>query len=131
VADTPGYTPQTVKNMLADLGRVGRWMAGEGLVVAQLDEDAMAAFRAAWQGAGHRRALGPRAMVPTPGSPLEALVAEHRMWLVRDRGLVAATVLRYENTVRRFLRQQAMADDVLDLAGLAGADVSAMSAGGV
>jgi len=135
-----GYTPQTVKNMLADLGRVGRWMAGEGLAAAQLDEDAMAAFRAAWQGAGHRRALGPRAMVPLlsylreagvtpaakpPQSPLEALVAEYRIWLVRDRGLAAATVLRYENTARRFLRQQAMAGGVLDLAGLAGADVNA------
>src|ERR1700758_782158 len=58
-----GYTPQTVKNMLADLGRVGRWMSGEGLAAAQLDEDAMAAFRAAWA-AGRRRVLGPRAMVP-------------------------------------------------------------------
>src|SRR5215813_13219949 len=59
-----GYTPQTVRNMLADLGRVGRWMSREGLVTAQLDEDAMAAFLAAWQAAGHRRALGPRALMP-------------------------------------------------------------------
>ena len=59
-----GYTLQTVRNMLADLGRVGRWMSREGLVTAQLDEDAMAAFLAVWQAAGRRRALGPRAMVP-------------------------------------------------------------------
>jgi hypothetical protein len=58
-----GYTPQTVRNMLADLGRAGRWMSGEGLAAEQLDEDAMAAFRAAWA-AGHHRVLGPRAMVP-------------------------------------------------------------------
>jgi site-specific recombinase XerD len=134
-----GYTPQTVKNMLADLGRVGRWMSGEGLAAAQLDEDAMAAFRAAWA-AGRRRVLGPRAMVPLlsylreagvtpaaepPQSPLEVLLGEYRVWLVRDRGLAAATVLRYENTARRFLRQQAMAGGVLDLAGLSGADVNA------
>ena len=50
-----GYTLQTVRNMLADLGRVGRWMSREGLVTAQLDEDAMAAFRVAWQAAGRRR----------------------------------------------------------------------------
>ena len=25
-----GYTPQTVRNMLADLGRAGRWMSREG-----------------------------------------------------------------------------------------------------
>ena len=59
-----GYTSQTVRNMLADLGRLGRWMSGEGLVPAQLDEDAMAAFVGAGPAAGRRRALGPRAMMP-------------------------------------------------------------------
>ena len=135
-----GYTPQTVRNMLADLGRVGRWMSREGLVTAQLDEDAMAAFRAAWQAAGRRRALGPRAMMPLlsylreagvtpaagpPRTPVEALLAEYRMWLVGERGLAAATVLRYGNTARRFLQQQAMAGGVLNPAGLTGADVNA------
>lgn len=135
-----GYTPQTVRNMLADLGRVGRWMSREGLVTAQLDEDAMAAFRAAWQAAGRRRALGPRAMMPLlsylreagvtpaarpPRTPLEALLTEYRIWLVRERGLAAATVLRYGNTARRFLQQQAIAGGVLDPAGLTGADVNA------
>jgi hypothetical protein len=95
-----GYTPQTIRNMLADLGRVGRWMSREGLVAAQLDEDAMAAFRAAWQAAGRRRALGPRAMMPLlsylreagvtpatkpPQTPLEALLAEYRIWLAGER----------------------------------------------
>jgi hypothetical protein len=42
-----GYTPQTVRNMLAGLGRLGRWMSGEGLVAAELDEDAMVAFAVA------------------------------------------------------------------------------------
>jgi hypothetical protein len=135
-----GYTPQTVRNMLADLGRLGRWMSGEGLVAAQLDEDAMAAFLAAWQAAGRRRALGPRAMMPLltylreagvapaaepPQTPLEGLLGEYRIWLARERGLAAATVLRYEGTARRFLQQQAMAGGVLNPAGLTGADVNA------
>ena len=34
-----GYTPQTVRNMLADLGQLGVWMSREGLVPAELDED--------------------------------------------------------------------------------------------
>jgi hypothetical protein len=59
-----GYTPMTVRNMLADLGQVGRWMSGEGLVTAQLDEDAMVAFAAARRAAGRRKAPGPRAMMP-------------------------------------------------------------------
>jgi site-specific recombinase XerD len=135
-----GYTPQTVRNMLADLGRVGRWMSREGLVGAQLDEDAMAAFLGAGRAAGRRRALGPRAMMPllsylreagvTPvpkplQTPLGVLLGEYRVWLARERGLAAATVLRYENTARRFLQQQAMAGAVLNPAGLTGADVNA------
>ncbi len=135
-----GYTSQTVRNMLADLGRVGRWMSREGLVPAKLDEDAMAAFVAAWQAAGHRRALGPRAMMPLlsylreagvtpaakpPQTPVGALLGEYRIWLARERGLAAATVRRYENTARCFLQQQAMTGGVLEPAGLAGADVSA------
>ena len=135
-----GYTPQTVRNMLADLGRLGRWMSGAELVPAILYEDAMVAFLAASQAAGHRRALGPRAMVPLlsylteagvtpaaepPGSPLGALLGEYRMWLAQERGLAAATVLRYEKTARRFLQEQAMAGGVLKPAGLAGADVNA------
>jgi len=135
-----GYTPQTVRNMLADLGQVGLWMSGEGLVPAELDEDTMVAFLAARQAAGHRRALGPRAMMPLlnylreagvtpaakpPQTPVGALLGEYRMWLVQERGLAAATVLRYENTARRFLQQQAMTDGVLKPAGLAGMDVNA------
>jgi site-specific recombinase XerD len=135
-----GYTPATVRNMLKDLGQVGVWMSGAGLEVGQLDEDAMVAFLAARQAAGRRRALGPRAMIPLlsylreagvtpaakpPQAPLAALLGEYRVWLARERGLAAATVLRYENTARRFLQQQAMASGVLNPAGLAGADVSA------
>ena len=135
-----GYTPQTVRNMLADLGRLGRWMSREGLVTAQLDEDTMAAFLAARQAGGRRRDLGPRAMMPLlsylreagvapaakpPQTPLEGLLGEYRIWLARERGLAAATVLRYEGTARRFLQQQAMAGGVLKPTGLAGADVNA------
>jgi len=59
-----GYTPQKVRNTLADLGQLGLWMSREGLVPAKLDEDVMVAFLAARQAAGHRRALGLRAMIP-------------------------------------------------------------------
>ena len=52
-------------------------------------------------------------------------VEGYRMWLARERGLAAATVLRYESTARRFLQQQAMAGGVLKPAGLTGADVNA------
>jgi site-specific recombinase XerD len=126
--------------MLADLGQLGLWMSREGLVPAKLDEDVMVAFLAARQAAGHRKALGPRAMIPllcylreagvtpaakSPQTPLGVLLGEYRMWLVQERGLAAATVLRYESTARRFLQQQAMAGGVLKPVGLAGPDVNA------
>lgn len=60
-----------------------------------------------------------------PRTPLEALLAEYRIWLAGERGLAPATVLRYGNTARRFLQQQAIAGGVLNPAGLTGADVNA------
>lgn len=135
-----GYTPGTVRGMLADLGQVGLWMAREGLETAQLDEAAMVAFLAAARAAGRRKVLGPRAMSPLlrylrdvgaarvaepTGAPLEVLLGDYRIWMHQERGLAATTMLRYENTARRFLAQQAMADGVLETAGLTGAGVNA------
>ena len=40
-----GYTPDTIRNMLADLGQVGRWLSTEGLEAGELNESRMAAFR--------------------------------------------------------------------------------------
>jgi hypothetical protein len=59
-----GYTPQTVRNMLKDLGQVGWWMSSEGLQEAQLDETVMTAFLVARCAAGHRRVLGVRGLAP-------------------------------------------------------------------
>ena len=135
-----GYTPQTVRGMLKDLGQVGVWMSREGLATAQLDEDVMVAFLAVSRAAGRPKVLGPRAMAPLlsylrevgvtpvaepPLTPLGALLGEYRTWMLQERGLAATTVLRYENTARRFLQQQAMADGVLESAGLTEVDVNA------
>ena len=59
-----GYTPQTVRNMLKDLGQVGLWLSARGLEVSDLSECRMAEFLAGRLVAGKRRALGPRAMAP-------------------------------------------------------------------
>jgi len=135
-----GYTTLTVRNMLKDLGEVGQWMSGEALVTAQLDEEAMTSFRATSQANGRRRGLGPRAMLPlltylrelgvTPArqpsqTALAALLAEYRHWMLQERGLAPTTVLRYENTARRFLQQQALIDGALEPAHLTGVDINA------
>jgi len=135
-----GYTQATIRNMLKDLGQVGLWLSDQGLEAELLNEDLMAAFLSARRIAGRRRVPGARAMVPMlcylrqigvaggaqPSlSPLGELLSRYRSWMVQERGLATATVLRYENTARRFLQQQAMADGILDPAALTGADVNA------
>jgi site-specific recombinase XerD len=134
-----GYTPGTVRNMLKDLGQLGLWSVAEGLELADLDEKRMAAFLAARRAAGHRRALGPRAMVPLLSylrevgvvrpaqvslTPLGELLARYRSWMVQERNLALTTVLRYENTARRFLEEQASTGDAFVPADLTGADVN-------
>lgn len=135
-----GYTVGTARNMLTDLGRVGRWLSAEGLEVAQLDEERMAAFLTARRASRDRRVPGARAMVPLlsflreagvappvqPSStPLDALLGQYRRWLVQERGLAATTVARYETTARRFLRERASVGDSFAPAALTGSDVNA------
>lgn len=135
-----GYQAETVRNMLKELGQVGRWLTVEHLEVAQLDEGRIAAFIAARHEAGYRRVPGPRAMmpllsylrevgaIPGPGSdtsPLGELLTRYRAWLVAERGLASSTVLRYVNTARRFLAEQALIDGFFEPARLTGADVNA------
>jgi site-specific recombinase XerD len=125
--------------MLKDLGQLGLWSVAEGLELADLDETRMAAFLAARLAAGHRRVLGPRAMVPLLSylreagvvvaatvslTPLGELLVQYRSWMVQERNLALTTVLRYENTARRFLQEQASTGDVFAPADLTGADVN-------
>ena len=67
-------------------------------------------------------------VVPAPqvnASPAETLLERYRSWMESERGLSASTVLRYENTARRFLAEQAMAGGVFAPEGLTGADLNA------
>ena len=90
----------------------------EGLEASQFNEERASAFLAARRASGRRRIPGPRAMAPLltylreagvvaaaqPSvTPLGALLGQYRSWMIHERGLAATTVLRYENTARRFL----------------------------
>jgi site-specific recombinase XerD len=135
-----GYSEGTVRHMLKELGQVGRWLTIKGQDAAQLNEDRITEFMLSRHEAGYRRVPGTRGMAPllsylreaglTPAkpsavTPLEILVGEYRCWMVQERNLAPATVVRYENTARRFLSEQASHDGVLRPAGLTGADVNA------
>ncbi|MFH8470586.1 hypothetical protein [Streptomyces sp. NPDC017991] len=135
-----GYTAQTSRNMLKDLGQVGLWLSEQGLDAADLDEGRLKQHLSDLRKSGRCRVAGPRGMVPlltflreagvvpvprvTP-SPAEDLLERYRWWMESERGLSASTMLRYGNTARRFLTEQAMADGEFAPYGLTGADLNA------
>ncbi len=114
-----GYTPGSARNVLKELGKLGRWMAGEEMDAAQLGAGRIEEFLQARRAAGDQRVPGVRgsawlldylsdegviaAPEPVPQAPLDELIGWYRRWLVTDRVLAPATVLRYETLARRFL----------------------------
>ena len=135
-----GYTGQTIRNMLKDLGQAGLWLSGQGLEARDLDEERLEQHLSDLRKAGRRRVTGPRGMAPllaflreagvTPAAkagtgPAESLLKQYRSWMESERGLSAATMLRYENTARRFLAEQATDGETFAPASLTGADLNA------
>jgi site-specific recombinase XerD len=133
-----GHTALTARNMLKEFGRVGRWLALEGMEVRQLSEEHLSVFLADRRRAGCRRLPGLRglkvplaylrevgavdpAMAPTAG--LDVLLGEYYDWMVADRGLAPETVLRYVKTARRFLADCSTAG--VEPSALSGAEVNA------
>lgn len=136
-----GYTPLTIRNMLKVLGQLGLWLSAQGLEADQLNEEQVAIFLAVRKVTSRRKAPGRRAMAPllsflrdvgvvpvaksVPLTPLDDLLGRYRLWMVQERGLAAMTVLRYENTARHFLQEQALVGEVFEPAALTGVDVNA------
>ena len=114
------YTPETTRNMLKELGVLGRWMTEQSVESGRLDAAAIETFLVARRAAGQRRVPSLRAMHPLvsflreagvmarddglqPPAGLERFVAVYRDWLVGERGLAETTVIRYERLARRFM----------------------------
>jgi site-specific recombinase XerD len=117
--EASGYTRESVRNILKEVGHLGRWMAEGNVDGAELDWDLIETFRRA-RAAGDRRRPGRRSFQPlmdylngagvlsletSQVTPVGELVAIYHDWLV-GRGLAAATVLRYQNLARRFLQER-------------------------
>jgi site-specific recombinase XerD len=136
-----GHTPGTVREQLKILGHLGRWMSSQDVEPAQLDAVQVEAFLADLRAEGHARVPTLRSFTTllafladegvvaggnTPAnSPLGDLLSDYREWMVVDRGLAAPTVLRYENTARRFLTGRGIDDGSGSVAQLTPADVVA------
>ena len=132
-----GYTSGTVVNMLAMAGGLGRWMDVRGLAPGDLDRAAIAEFCDALRAAGMRRVPGAHGLDRlleyledvgvvdrrrSSATPAGALAERYRQWLVTDRGLAEATVVRYVKLARSFLGQRLTG---LGVDGLSGAEVAA------
>jgi site-specific recombinase XerD len=134
-----GYSALAVRNMLKDVGAVGRWMQERDLQPDQLTPAVIAEFRVDCLARGGRkvpsvksfesllrflRDEGVIAEPPEPESPVGRLLVDYRRWLVAERGLAESTVIRYENLARRFLQLHSV-DDGVEAAALTGAEVVA------
>ena len=112
-----GYAPGTVINMLAMAGNLGRWMDIRDIAAGDLDRAAIAEFRSAMRAAPMRCVPGAHGLdrllqyldregvlivSGLPATPAEDLMQRYRRWLVDDRGLAVATVVRHVTTVMAF-----------------------------
>jgi len=136
---TRGYSPGTVIGLLAMAGALGRWIDTCGIAVGDLDRAVIAEFRSARRASGMRwvpgahgldpllEFLGQQGVVAVPagaGGPVEELVGCYRRWLVGERGLAEATVVRYVKLARLFLAQHS-AGSVPAVENLTGTDIVA------
>ena len=132
-----GYTPGTVANEMAVIGRLGRWLHAADLPVAFLSAANLDRFIADQHRDGHghsvvrhglmlfRRYLIDVGVLPAdqkrPPDAVDELVASYCAWLLHDRGLSPTTVRRYQATARRFLAQR---PDGVDLSRLTSTEVT-------
>jgi site-specific recombinase XerD len=129
-----GYSPETIREMLKVVGTLGRWMERRDIAPSDLGSSAFAEFIDDCRQRGMRRVPTIRSLdpllgflrgegvvgeQPSPSSAMEMLFADYRAWLVADRGLSEATIIRYEKLARRFLEQHG-ADGGIDVASLDG-----------
>ena len=129
-----GYTPGTVRGLLKVMGRLGRWMETADVGPERLCVDDVEAFCRSLRPRSNGRVPRLRSIDPLvvylrdvgvldapqlpPETPVSELLVAYRSWLIAERGLASATVLRYENAARRFLEERfAVAGDrfIVDL----------------
>jgi integrase/recombinase XerD len=138
-----GYSRGSARHRLRQFWQISGWVEQHGLSLDGLGEDVLEEFLAARRAAGHVALVTPRSAalplaylreigvvpsrVPVEG-PVEGLLEEYRVYLIRERGLAPrSTVESYCRAARLFLTTQ-VRDGELSLQRLTTADVSAFLA---
>jgi hypothetical protein len=98
-----GYSDLAVRNMLKDVGALGRWMQERDLQSGQLTPAVIAECRSDCLAVGRRKVPSVKSFeplfrfmrdegvlgeLPEPESPLGRLLVDYRRWLVAERGRV-------------------------------------------
>lgn len=131
-----GFLPSSVPCQAYAITRFSKWLHQKGIRPDDLDESTVRKFLDRHPGVVHyperatlRRLMSilresgiVRAESPLPLTPVEACVHEYRQYLVRDRGLSAASLPNYLSFVTEFLRERFSNGD-LCLSGLRAVDV--------
>ena len=125
-----GYSDLAIRNMLKDVGAVGRWMQQNNVQPGNLSPALLGDFRQHRIAAGARKIPSVKSFEPMlaflreqgvveeppidddPLQRLQRLLADYRYWLIEERGLAPMTVIRYENLARRFLTLHQLDTDV-------------------
>jgi integrase/recombinase XerD len=115
-----GYTVQVRDRQLRMLAHVSRWMAGQGLSVAELTPDLLEDFLDERRREGYHHALSRRAVMPLlehvravaaapcpsvadPAGVLDLVVADFRRYLLCERALTPVVAGKYMRLARAFL----------------------------
>ena len=127
-----GYKPGTVRDCLSLMAHVSRWLASQDLGAGDLGPGGVEQFLRARRDAGYTNRLSVRGMSPlldhlrglgvvpapasgVPSTPIETLIEAYKAYLLKERGLSAATVRNYVQVARLFLSHREMATGALDL----------------
>jgi site-specific recombinase XerD len=119
--EAKGYQPSSVADKLQLVAQVSRWLAAEGLGLAELTPERTEAFFALRRQHGrarHRSSHALRGFVlhlgrcgallapePPEATGVDRLVEDYRLYLANERGLVDAAARRYVHTAREFLNR--------------------------
>lgn len=135
-----GYARPSVIQQMQLVAHLSRWMAAEGVAVAELTSERVEAFIVSRRAAGYRHFLKASSLAPLLGylrrlgvtpwaavglvvAPADVLVGRYRDYLLAERGLAATTLRFYERVARQFLGTASGPSAELDLARLTAGDV--------